>query len=73
MSPVDLVGSLTFLYVQLSECHRPGHFAPNQWSPAPAANAALHEAKAAGDRVELEIVRVINTPEAPHIRYRVRR
>ena len=24
-------------------------------------------------RVELEIVRVIDTPEAPHIRYRVRR
>lgn len=24
-------------------------------------------------RIELEVVRVIDTPEAPHIRYRVRR
>jgi TetR/AcrR family transcriptional regulator, mexCD-oprJ operon repressor len=34
MSPVELVGALTLLHVQLSECHQPGHFAPNQWSSA---------------------------------------
>jgi hypothetical protein len=31
------------------------------------------EGRARGTRIELEIVRVIDTPEATHIRYRVRR